>query len=365
MPDTLTLPSPADFHVHLRAAPQTALLAPHVLAGGMHLAYVMPNLSPPLTLPQHTVAYLAHLRALAPEIDIRGTLFLSPALTPQLIREAAQAGIAGVKSYPRGVTTGSEGGIESYEVYYDVFEAMQQHGLVLNLHGEVPSDASKNISVLTAEATFLRHLVALHARFPRLRIVLEHATTRAAVECVKALGDTVGCTITPHHLDLTVDDWAGRPVNFCKPVAKHPDDREALRDVIRSGHPRFFLGSDSAPHPLAAKLPSAVSHGASALAAHACAAGIYTSPILLPLCATLLESFGALEQLAGYVSTHGRAFYGMPAPQGKDVTLVRRKSTVPMSYVLEQHQHLPQGAPEKCEVVPFWAGRELEWSLEP
>jgi dihydroorotase len=108
-----------------------------------------------------------------------------------------------------------------------------------------------------------------------------------------------------------------------------------------------------------------VSHGASALAAHACAAGIYTSPILLPLCATLLESFGALEQLAGYVSTHGRAFYGMPAPQGKDVTLVRRKSTVPMSYVLEQHQHLPQGAPEKCEVVPFWAGRELEWSLEP
>jgi dihydroorotase len=147
MPDTLTLPSPADFHVHLRAAPQTALLAPHVLAGGMHLAYVMPNLSPPLTLPQHTVAYLAHLRALAPEVDIRGTLFLSPALTPQLIREAAQAGIAGVKSYPRGVTTGSEGGIESYEVYYDVFDAMQQHGLVLNLHGEVPSDASKVSSV--------------------------------------------------------------------------------------------------------------------------------------------------------------------------------------------------------------------------
>lgn len=142
-PDEITLPSPADFHVHLRAAPLTTLLVPHVAQGGARLAYVMPNLSPPLTLPAQTVAYLAHLRSLDSATDYRGTLFLSPALTPAIIVEAKQAGIAGVKSYPRGVTTGSEGGIESYEVYYPVFEEMERQNMVLNLHGEIPSDPEK------------------------------------------------------------------------------------------------------------------------------------------------------------------------------------------------------------------------------
>ena len=146
--------------------------------------------------------------------------------------------LAGVKSYPRGVTTNSDGGIESYEAYYPVFQAMEEEDMVLNLHGEVPSvpsDPTSNICVLNAEPTFLPHLIKLHAAFPTLRIVLEHATTRAAVECVKSLGETVACTITAHHLALTVDDWAGQSWNFCKPVAKFPDDRQALRDVISEG----------------------------------------------------------------------------------------------------------------------------------
>lgn len=162
----------------------------------------------------------------------------------------------GVKSYPRGVTTNSDGGIESYEAYYPVFEAMQDVDMVLNLHGEVPSDASavglesflvpptlicvQNIHVINAEPTFLPHLRKLHAHFPRLRIVLEHATTRAAVETVKSLGTTVACTITAHHLALTVDDWAGQSWNYCKPVAKFPDDREALRQVIQEGEVELF-----------------------------------------------------------------------------------------------------------------------------
>lgn len=141
----------------------------------------------------------------------------------------------GVKSYPRGVTTNSEGGIESYETYYPVFEAMQEVDMVLNLHGEVPSSASSNTCVLNAEPKFLPHLRALHKAFPRLRIVLEHATSREAVECVKELGDTVACTITAHHLALTVDDWAGQSWAFCKPVAKYPSDREALHEVVREG----------------------------------------------------------------------------------------------------------------------------------
>lgn len=148
--------------------------------------------------------------------------------------------VLGVKSYPRGVTTNSEGGIESYEAYYPVFAAMEEAGMVLNLHGEVPSAAATNTCVLNAEPAFLPHLRKLHAQFPKLRIVLEHATTRAAVECVKSLGDTVACTITAHHLALTVDDWAGQSWHFCKPVAKYPDDRAALREVVREGRYRVL-----------------------------------------------------------------------------------------------------------------------------
>lgn len=139
----LSVPSPADFHVHLRQAPLTSLLVPHVQEGGFNLAYVMPNLTPPLTLPSQTVAYLQHLRSLDPTTHFLGTLYLSPALTPELIKEAAQSGIVGVKSYPRGVTTNSDGGIENYEVYYEVFEEMEKQNMVLNLHGEVPSDHTK------------------------------------------------------------------------------------------------------------------------------------------------------------------------------------------------------------------------------
>lgn len=143
--------------------------------------------------------------------------------------------LLGVKSYPRGVTTNSESGIESYDVYYPVFQAMEETGMVLNLHGEVPSDAEKNICVMNAEEKFLSHLKEIHLAFPKLKIILEHATTEAAVNMVKSLGETVGCTITVHHLQLIVDDWAGKCHNFCKPVAKFPSDRAALRKVIQEG----------------------------------------------------------------------------------------------------------------------------------
>jgi len=226
---------------------------------------------------------------------------------------------------------------------------MQDVDMVLNLHGEVPSDASANVHVINAEPTFLPHLRKLHADFPRLRIVLEHATTRAAVETIKSLGPTVACTITAHHLALTVDDWAGQSWNYCKPVAKFPDDRAALHEVIREGHPRFFLGSDSAPHPSVKKSTSSPDHG--------CAAGVYTSPILLPLTAHLLESFGALDKLDGFVSQNGRAFYKREAASADDgrniVRLRRRKAAVTERYSLEG-----------LEIVPFWAGKSLDWEID-
>ena len=223
----------------------------------------------------------------------------------------------------------------------------------------------QNIHVINAEPTFLPHLRKLHEDFPRLRIVLEHATTRAAVEAVKSLGPTVACTITAHHLALTVDDWAGQSWNFCKPVAKFPDDREALREVIREGkvepscvirmylvvlgHPRFFLGSDSAPHPSIKKSTSSPDHG--------CAAGIYTSPILLPLTAHLLESFGALDKLEGFVSKNGREFYkkGIVSTDGGGdiVRLRRRRAAVKGKYSLREQ-----------EVIPFWTGKDLDWEID-
>ncbi|SPC66759.1 probable dihydroorotase [Ustilago sp. UG-2017b] len=386
----ITVPAPADFHVHLRQGKMSELVTPHVAEGGVSLAYVMPNLVPPITSAQQATEYLQSLQALAPKTKFVGTLYLSPALTPAEIAKAARNGIRGVKSYPRGVTTNSDGGIEDYESYYPIFEEMQKHNMILNLHGEVPSNADAGICVLNAEEKFLTHLFKIHGQFPKLKIVLEHATTRKAVEAVKQCGDTVGCTITPHHLELIVDDWAGKPLNFCKPVAKYPDDRQALRDVIREGHPRFFLGSDSAPHPLANKYPSAVTHGAPGTKASSsggddleatgvvscgCAAGVYTSSILVPLCATLLEGFGALDQLASYVSLNGRKFYGYDDAQemAKGSIKLRKVDSgsstwssaaiVPAVYVHRKFREVPDCDGSKVQVVPFWAGKQLGWEI--
>ncbi|KAF8165020.1 hypothetical protein B0H34DRAFT_687448 [Crassisporium funariophilum] len=343
----ITVKSPADFHVHLRQGSISELIAPHVRKGGFNLAYVMPNLKPPITSTEQALEYKGKLERIDSNVDYLMTLYLSPELTPDEIRKAKRAGIVGVKSYPRGVTTNSDGGIESYETYYPIFEAMQEVDMVLNLHGEVPSDAAANIHIINAEPTFLPHLLKIHAAFPTLRIVLEHATTRAAVEAVKLCGPTVACTITAHHLELTVDDWAGQSWNFCKPVAKFPDDRQSLRDIIAEGHPRFFLGSDSAPHPPHAKSTSTPTH--------ACAAGVYTSPILLPLVAHILESFGALDRLQGFVSDFGRAFYKRPI-QGLEKSVTIRKTA--SGKVADEKYVLGNDT-----LVPFWAGQQIGWEI--
>lgn len=187
----------------------------------------------------------------------------------------------------------------------------------------------------------------LHNDFPNLKIVLEHATTREAVEIVKSLGPTVGCTITIHHLQLIVDDWAGCCHNFCKPVAKFPHDRDALRQVILDGHPRFFLGTDSAPHPKTSKEGPAA------------AAGVFVTPFVLPYLASILDSFGALDKITGFACENGRAFYGVPASADSTmVTLVNETMFIPneISYVNELGQ-------EAC-VVPFLAGKEISWKLQ-
>ncbi|KAI8592087.1 hypothetical protein BDZ88DRAFT_408213 [Geranomyces variabilis] len=348
LPTTLTVPLADDFHVHLRQGALMNAVTPLLNGSGLATAYVMPNLKPPISSTDQALAYKAELQKLAPGINFLMTLYLGPELTPDEIRKAAKAGIAGVKSYPRGVTTNSDSGIESYTAYYPVFAAMEEHDMVLNLHGEIPSDPENDICVMNAEERFLTHLQQLHTAFPKLRIVLEHATTRAAVEMVKSLGETVGCSITVHHLALIVDDWAGCCHNFCKPVAKFPHDRAALREVVKAAHPRFFLGTDSAPHPRHTKeAPQTV-------------AGVFTSALVLPYLATILDGFDALDSLRAFACENGRRFYKLAPRTGAAATeaaLVKEPVQVPQEYAYVDDEG------NKRSIVPFMAGKTLTWSL--
>lgn len=238
------------------------------------------------------------------------------------------------------------------------------------------TNVPQNISVLNAEHSFLPHLLSLHQRFPKLRIVLEHATSAAAIEHVRMCGPTVACTITVHHLSLTVDSWAGQPLNFCKPVAKLASDREALRTVVASGDPKFFLGSDSAPHSLRKKMPSAHDHvhkylssGKSATEEGSecptCAAGIYSSSEILPLLADIFEDQSIspqipLERLEGFASRFGREFYKEPIQSGeKDVVLerIQQKRRIPAAYAFTAED----GQEEL--IRPLYAGKEVSWQI--
>ncbi|KND00895.1 dihydroorotase, homodimeric type [Spizellomyces punctatus DAOM BR117] len=345
---TLSVPLADDFHTHLRQGALMRAVTPLLKTSGVATAYVMPNLKPPVTTTEQALAYKAELEALAPNVNFLMTLYLTPELTPEEIRKAAKAGVAGVKSYPRGVTTNSDSGIESYTAYYEVFRAMEEVDMVLNLHGEIPSDAEEGVCVMNAEERFLKHLEQLHRDFPNLRIVLEHATTKAAVDMVKSLGATVGCSITVHHLSLIVDDWAGQCHHFCKPVAKYPHDREALRAIVKEGHPRFFLGTDSAPHPRHTKESSTA------------VAGVFTTPLVLPYLATILESFGALDKLQTFACENGRAFYKLPtrASTAPVATLFKQEYVVPKEYTYTDDEG------HERSVVPFLAGKKLAWTLK-
>ncbi|KAI5805557.1 hypothetical protein DFH27DRAFT_377349 [Peziza echinospora] len=349
MATSITIPPAADMHVHLRDGKMMETVVPTVRQGGVNLVYVMPNLLPPITTVAKATEYHSQLQALSPETTFLMSLYLSPSITADTIAEAAASGIVhGVKSYPKGLTTNSEGGVVSYEAFYPVFAAMEKHDLVLNIHGESPS--SPTTTILNAEETFLPTLVSLHQHFPKLRIVLEHCTTAAAVEQVKALGDSVAATITAHHLYLTIDQWSDSPHCFCKPVAKLPSDRAALIEAAISGNPKFFLGTDSAPHPKAAK------QGAEKVAA-----GVFTQPYAVQLVAQIFDKEGKLDRLEGFTSAFGRSFYKI------DQLDVEKERKVPGEKIL-----LTRNKGEKVQteivngdvvVVPFRAGEDT-WSLE-
>ncbi|GAB7349998.1 hypothetical protein MBLNU459_g0678t1 [Dothideomycetes sp. NU459] len=356
--DGLELNAPADFHVHLRDGPMMELVTPTIRQGGVNTVFVMPNLVPPITTVAHALDYKKRLEALEPNVTFLMSLYLHPSITPAVVEEAAAAGITGIKSYPAGVTTNSSSGVVSYEPFYPVFAAMEQHGLILNLHGEVPASATNSdITVLSAEEAFLPTLATLHAAFPRLRIILEHCTTAAAVAAVRGCGPTVAATLTAHHLSLIVDDWAGDPHCFCKPVAKTPADRRALLRAAVSGDPKFFLGTDSAPHPAVSKRGDKV------------AAGVFTQPHAVGYVLSALELavekgvIGAEdvseEKLQGFLGGYGRKFYGAADKRAADERgekVVLRKDTVTV-------QSLLKNADGSVEVVPFRRDQKT-WGVE-
>ena len=283
------------------------------------------------------------------------SLYLHPLVTPEIIKKAKVAGIRGVKSYPAGVTTNSSLGVVDYASFYPVFEEMERQDLVLNLHGESPS--GDKITVMNAEESFLPTLLDLHDRFPRLRIVLEHCTTAAAIRAVESCGPTVVGTITAHHLFLIVDDWAGDSFNYCKPVAKMPEDRRILLQTAASGNPKFFLGTDSAPHPAIAKRG-----GITGNEKHA--AGVFTQPYATQL---VLEAFeqgidnGTLRSeevtytiLEGFLGKFGRDFYKEPRSNERISCSRNKTQMIPEAIIGSQG----------LEIVPFRRGkaiREIRW----
>jgi dihydroorotase len=307
---------------------------------------------PPVTTVRHALDYQRRLEEIEPNVTYLMSLYLHPSITPEIIQKAKAAGITGVKSYPHGVTTNSAEGVMSYEEFYPVFEEMEREDVILNIHGELPASAGEDITVLSAEEAFLPTLLDLHKRFPKLRIILEHCTSAAAIKAVDACGPNVAGTITAHHLFLIVDDWAGDPHCFCKPVAKLPSDRRALLQTAVSGNAKFFLGTDSAPHPAPSKR------------ADRYAAGVFTQPYAVGLVVDALEQAvdaGALkaedvteEKLRGFLCEYGRKFYKVQDDRNERIVLRKGSLTIEKSLI---------AADESLEVVPFRRGK-LTWGVE-
>ncbi len=339
----LTLRRPDDWHLHLRDDAALAAVVAHT-AARFSRAIVMPNLKPPVTTTELAAAYRRRIRAALPAgaaFEPLMTLYLTDNTSAAEIARAKASGVVhAVKYYPAGATTHSDSGVTAIERVYGALAALEEHDLPLLVHGEVTDPA---VDVFDREAAFIdRVLAGLVRRFPRLRVVLEHVTTRDGVEFVRGAGARVAATITPQHLLLNRNAlFAGgvRPHHYCLPVLKREQHRVALVEAATGGEPQFFLGTDSAPHARHAKE-----------AACGCA-GIYSAHAGIELYAEAFDQAGRLERLEGFASHHGPDFYGLPR-NTDTLTLVREPWTVP--------DHYPFGA---GELVPLRAGEAVGWRL--
>ncbi len=340
---TLTLTRPDDAHLHLRDGAALASVLPHT-AGVFARAVVMPNLMPPVTDTALAAAYRGRvLKALPKGSDFEPlmTLYLTDNTSAEEIARAKRSGfVCGVKYYPAGATTNSEAGVTRIERAYPALAAMEEHDLPLLVHGEV---TAPGVDVFDRERVFLDTVLAgIARRFPRLRIVVEHVTTREAVEFVLAGGPRIAATITAHHLlynRSAMFSGGIRPHYYCLPVLKREEHRQALVRAATSGNPKFFLGTDSAPHARADK---------EAPCGHA---GIYTAHAAIELYAEAFEQAGALDKLEAFASFHGADFYRLPRNRGS-IGLRKEPWTVP--------GEIQFGA---GTLVPLRAGESIGWRL--
>jgi len=340
----LTLTRPDDWHLHVRDADALHSVVPHT-ARQFARAIIMPNLQPPVTTTEQALAYRERILAAVPagrDFNPLMTLYLTDNTAPAEIARARASGLVqAVKLYPAGATTHSDAGVTDIANTHAALEAMQEHGLPLLVHAEVTDPA---IDVFDREAVFIeRHLAPLTERFPALRVVLEHVTTRDGIEFVSAATDSIAATITAHHLLLNRNAMfrgGMQPHAYCLPVLKREVHRQALMAAATSGNPKFFLGTDSAPHARERKET-------------ACGcAGIYTAHAALELYADAFEQSGALDRLEGFASHFGPDFYGLPR-NADSITLEQVDWQVPDSYPLGD-----------SSVVPMYAGELLHWRLK-
>ena len=340
-----SLRRPDDWHLHLRDGPQLAAVV-GATAQVFARAIIMPNLRPPVTTVAAASAYRDRILAALPPgsgFTPLMTLYLTDDTSTDEIRRARASGfVHAVKYYPAGATTNSQSGVTDLSRAYPALAAMEREGMVLALHGEV-TDA--DVDMFDRERVFVeRHLARIVRDFPALRVVVEHATTKEAVEFVRDAPSTVAATLTPQHLMWSRNAlFAGglRPHFYCLPILKRETHREALVAAATSGNPRFFLGTDSAPHARHAK------------EAACCGAGCFSAPLALELYAEVFEAAGALDRLEDFASVFGARFYGLP-PNEARITLARETWTVPA--------HYPFG---DDTVVPLRAGETMRWRVVP
>ncbi|HOF51250.1 MAG TPA: dihydroorotase [Rhodoferax sp.] len=340
--NTLTITRPDDWHLHVRDGAALNTVVPHT-AAQFGRAIIMPNLKPPVTTAEQALAYKARIQAAVPagvQFEPLMTLYLTDNLPADEIARARDAGVVAVKLYPAGATTNSDAGVTDLRKTYKTLEAMQKAGLLLLVHGEV---TSSDIDLFDREAVFIdTQLIPLRRDFPELKIVFEHITTQEAAQYVTESDRFTAASITAHHLLYNrnaIFTGGIRPHYYCLPVLKRETHRLALVQAATSGNAKFFLGTDSAPHPAHLK-----EH------ASGCA-GCYTAHAAMELYAQAFDAAGALDKLEGFASFHGADFYGLPRNTGT-ISLRRESWTVPETFAFGEAQ-----------LKPLCGGDALPWRV--
>lgn len=343
MTDALTIRRPDDWHVHLRDGAMLADVVNHT-ARQFARAIVMPNLKPPVTSAAAALAYRDRiLAAVDPSLNFTPlmTAYLTDNIDPEEIRLGKAEGIfTAAKMYPANATTNSAHGVTDIKNIRKVLEVMEEVGMPFLVHGEV---TDKHVDIFDREAVFIDQvMVQLVKDHPGLKVVFEHITTQEAAEFVMEAGDNVAATITPHHLRYNrnaIFDGGIRPHFYCLPIAKREKHRLALRKAATSGASKFFLGTDTAPHPVGAK-------------ESACGcAGVFNAPYAMESYALTFEEEGALDKLEAFASENGPKFYGLPLNEGT-LTLSKKDQQVPERFTLSE-----------TDIIPFHAGEVLSWSV--